>query len=215
MHTLSLSLVVLSLGLSACSLLNERSGSSGYADVDSGPSAAQEFYRERGAKSFQSAKEELGILDNRELSEQEVRAVRNRVELNRLESRVENAQEKKQYYGLKPYFRNDGERIYFLKLPSREARERWASSQGLSTNETTFDSGITGLIEKNDIAKGMSRGAVRQSWGEPDFVETAGDQLYGNERWRYNKLVSTDEGYKSETRIIFFESGRVVGWETL
>ncbi|MEK6556591.1 MAG: hypothetical protein AABZ31_15180, partial [Bdellovibrionota bacterium] len=70
------------------------------------------------------------------------------------------------------------------------------------------------LIENNDIARGMSRNAVIQSWGNPDMEEFAGNPVYGNERWVYNKQVSTDQGYKQERRLIYFEAGRVVGWET-
>lgn len=214
MHKLLFAAIPLSLGLTACSLF-QRSDISGYAESGNNPSSAQEFYRIRQAKAFTAAKEELGIQSERELSEDEFQAVQARVELNRLEKGLNSSPEKKQYYALKPYFNNDLERIYFLRLPTREIRERWAARKGLTTNETAFDPGIMELIEKNDVARGMSRGAVRQSWGEPDFIEVAGKDLYGNERWRYTKLVSTEDGYKSETRIIFFEAGRVVGWETL
>jgi len=215
MRTLSALFCVFSLGLSACSLIDTRSESSGYADQTNAPSTAQEFYQERGAKNFNAAKEELGIQSGREVGEAEAQAIRMRVDLNRLERNLQNSQDQKQYYSLKPYFRSDAERIYFLRLPTKEARDRWANNQGITSNETVFDPSTNQLIEKNDIARGMSRGAVRQSWGEPDFVETAGNTMYGNERWRYSKQVSTEEGYKNETRIIFFESGRVVGWETL
>lgn len=203
-----------SLGLLACSTL-DRSNSSGYAGYESGPSHAQQFYLERQAKKIQDAKEELGIQPNRELTEVDMQSIQTRAELSRLESAIASSSEKKQYYAFKPYFNSDLERIYFLRLPNPAARARWASAKGLSTDETAFDPAVTSLIENNDISKGMSRGAVRQSWGEPDFVEIAGDHLYGNERWRYNKLISSEDGYKSETRIIFFESGRVIGWETL
>jgi hypothetical protein len=209
-----LTLMALSLGLSACSTFS-RSDSSGYIDESDDPSTAKQFFMEKGNQKFENAKEELGYTSGRPLNENEAAAVFARVELNRLEGTLSYDQEKKQYYSLKPFFNNDLERIYFLRLPDKEARARWAANKGVTSNETQFDPVVTGMIEKNDISKGMSREAVKQSWGEPEFVDVAGNSIYGNERWRYNKLVSTDEGYKSETRIIYFESGRVTGWETL
>jgi hypothetical protein len=202
------------LGLSACSIIS-RSDNSGYNDLtESGPSTIEDFYRERKAKVWQETKEDLSIPAGAELGENEIQNIRTRIELNRLEKKLQSDIEKKQYFTLKPFFNNDSERVYYLKLPTQEARERWSNSRGISSVETAFNKQDTALIEKNDIAKGMSKNAVTQSWGEPDFVEVAGNSLYGNERWRYNKLVSTEEGYKNEMRFIYFDSGRVVGWET-
>jgi hypothetical protein len=70
------------------------------------------------------------------------------------------------------------------------------------------------LIEKNDVSVGMSQKAVTESWGDPDLVEVAGDPIYGNERWRYSRYISSNDGYNKQVRVIYFESGRVVGWET-
>jgi len=203
-----------SLGLTACSIIT-RSESSGYSDDnESGPNTIQDFYRERRAKAWQDTKEELAIPEGRELSENEVQDIRTRIELNRLEKTLQRDAKKKQYYSLKPFFNNDAEKVYYLKLPTDDARMRWTNARGISSVENNFSPQDTQLIESNDIAKGMTQKAVTQSWGEPDFVEVAGNALYGNERWRYNKLVSTEEGYKNETRILYFDAGRVVGWET-
>jgi hypothetical protein len=209
-------LPVLCSGLLACTSMDfGRSEDSGYADGASAPSAAQDFYRARRSKEWNEAREELNLPHNRELTDQEADDVRARVELNELEGQLSYDQEKKQYYSLKPYFHNDNERIAFLHQPTREAREKWAHVHGVTTDETKFDPVTTNLIDTNDVGKGMSRTAVRQSWGEPDIVEVAGNSLYGNERWKYSKQISTEDGYKLETRVIYFESGRVVGWETL
>ncbi len=212
---LSLSSILLSaFGLSACSLMDlSRTRPSGYQD-ENGPSNAQEFYTERKIRVVEDTKEELGY-SGRELSEHEVEMVKARIELNNLEKGLTSNLEKKQYYALKPYFHGDRERIYFLKLPDHESRTRWANARGITTEQSLFDSSTTKLIEKNDVTRGMTRAAVHQSWGEPEFVEVAGDQMRGNERWRYTKLVATDDGYNNESRIIYFEGGVVIGWETL
>ncbi len=203
-------------GLSACSSLDfNRSDESGYSENRATPSSAQEFYQSRRSQDWREARDELGISPNRELTENESAAINTRVELKAAEKTLRYDQEKRQYYSLKPFFHNDSERVAFLNLPSREARERWARSHNISTDESKFDGQTTGMIDINDVGRGMSRTAVKQSWGEPDAVEIAGNTIYGNERWKYTKQVSTDDGYKLETRIIYFESGRVVGWETL
>jgi hypothetical protein len=203
-------------GLTACSSLDfERSDFSGYADNRDTMSDARDFYRKKRSQERSEAREELGLPQGRELSEDESDTVTTRLNLKEAEKKLRNEQERKQYFTLKPYFRSDNDRIAFLRQPNREAREKWARSHNIRTDENRFDPMTNNMIENNDVGRGMSRTAVKQSWGEPDAVEVAGNSLYGNERWRYSKQVSTEEGYKLETRIIYFEAGRVVGWETL
>ena len=52
-----------------------------------------------------------------------------------------------------------------------------------------------------------------ESWGEPEAVEVAGSQLYGNEKWVYTEYVPSSEGYQKEERVVIFEGGKVVGWQ--
>jgi hypothetical protein len=208
-------LVIMMAGLSACSTLDRSTNSGyGYSDAESSMKSVDDFYAARAREKSKQARTELGYEQAQTLSEGEVAAVRARIELNRLEKNLEYDDEKKQYFSFKPFFKNDYERIQFLQLPTREARQRWAQTRGLKTEETEFDTSTQQLIENNDIARGMSRNAVIQSWGNPDIEEHAGNPVYGNERWVYNKQVSTDQGYKQERRLIYFEAGRVVGWET-
>lgn len=211
-----LTLALLTLGLSACAVL-QRSEQSGYAHENEGLEAynsIDDFYKSRRQLEWTEARAELGYPEGKTLNEMEANAVLARVELRRLESKLTYESEKRQYYAYKPYFRNDYERIQFLRIPTREARERFARQKGLRSEEMDFDRMTMQLIEANDVGRGMSPNAVKQSWGEPDFIETAGNPIYGNERWIYNKLVSTQDGYRQEKRIIYFESGRVAGWET-
>jgi hypothetical protein len=70
---------------------------------------------------------------------------------------------------------------------------------------------ISNQLKRDDIALGMSRGNVAQIWGEPRFVERAGDPMSGNERWIYGQSMGT--GFGNE-RTVYFEGGSVVGWET-
>ncbi len=202
---------------SACTHLT-RSTESGYSYQD-GPysksnSGASQFYDERLSLRESESREELGFHEYQSLSEGQNQAVKQRIQLKSMERRLGTQTEKKQYYKYKGQMKNDQERMTFLSIPSTQARERWAMQRGLVEPEG-FEGEIADLIEKNDIAIGMSEKAVVQSWGDPDLVEVAGDPVYGNQRWRYSRYVSATDGFDKKTRIIYFESGRVVGWETL
>ena len=200
------------LGLSACAGLT-RDPRSGYA-YDTTVYRAADFYQKKQRNDENQVREDLGWSYDRPLSESEQGLLESRLRVRRLESKLESQREKRQYYQLKGLMRNDAERIYFLTLPTVEARERWSRNRGLVANEEVHNDEVANIIEKNDISMGMSQRAVTESWGDPDLVEVAGDPVYGNERWRYSRYMSSNDGYQKETRIIYFEAGRVVGWET-
>lgn len=209
-------LPVLCLGLSACASLN-RSTDSGYANVhdssfESAAERAQDLYRQKQANIEYEAREELGLL-NRPLTDPERQSVETRLRLKRQESKLATRREKAQYFKIRSALRSDRERLHFLSLPTFEARDRWAQSRGLGNQDEVYPEEVAKTIESNDIALGMSQKAVLESWGDPDAVETAGNQIYGYERWRYNRYISGNEGYQKEMRIVYFEGGRVVGWE--
>ncbi len=200
------------LGLSACAAF-ERSSSSGYEDSDIS-SAPSDLYRQKQISVEHDAREELGLL-GRPLSDNERAGVEARVRLKRQESKIQTKREKKQYFQVRSHLKNDRERSYFLSLPTYEARERWAQQRGLGLNDEAYPNEVAKAIESNDIALGMSQKAVSESWGDPDAVEVAGNALYGFERWKYNRYISGNDGYQKEMRIVYFEGGRVVGWERL
>ena len=122
--------------------------------------------------------------------------------------------EKRQYHKWKTFLQTDEERLYFLSLPSFEARERWIQSSGISLRPTQFGETDLLMIESGDVTLGMTKRAVRESWGEPDLREVAGNPVYGNERWIYRNQLSSANGFQRKNRVIYFESGRVAGWET-
>lgn len=198
------------IGLSACSLLQRQ----GFNESSGNSNSAVDFIREKQVYETQIIKEELGLPDQRPLTETEAQALQKRVYLKRLEDRLKSDRERKQYYSYKP-FMSEEERIYFLRLSDLSSRQRWAQQRGLSTDAKKHNPEVIKLIERNDIAAGMHKQAVVESWGDPDAIEAAGNPIYENERWLYTKMISSDEGYEKQQRIIYFEAGRVVGWETL
>jgi hypothetical protein len=200
------------LGLSACALF-QRDARSGYfsrEEESGGPPS--DVYAQRKLTVETEAREELDLM-GRPLSDEERLALENRIRLKRLEGKVATKREKKQYYQIRSLLRNDRERMYFLSLPTYEARERWAATRGLSQKDESYSEDVAKTIEGNDIALGMTQKAVTESWGDPDAVEIAGSAVYGFERWKYNRYVSGNDGYQKEMRVVYFEGGRVVGWE--
>lgn len=197
----------MTIALTGCGTL-QRSHDSGYAYHD------EELASGRGRRKMENeaAAQELGFA-SRELSDREVRAVQDRTSLTRAEKSLEGKREREQYFRNKAYFRNDRERIEFLNLGSYEARSRYLSAKGIDGAHTDYPPEIQALVEMNDITLGMSKQAVRDSWGEPEQVEVAGNPIYGNERWHYTEQLPSTEGYTTENRLVYFEGGRVVGWE--
>lgn len=201
-------------GLTACSFL-QRHPESGYADMDVETRwTSEKLLEEKRQYKENLAREEFGWSSSRPLSEAERQALEARLALHRLELQLQTDREKRQYYRYKGLMLNDQERIYFLRLPTVEARERWATGRGYNAEEDGYSDQIAEMIEKNDVTVGMSQKAVIESWGDPDIVEVAGNPIYGNERWRYSRYISSNEGYQKVDRYLYFEAGRLVGWET-
>jgi uncharacterized protein YceK len=63
----------------------------------------------------------------------------------------------------------------------------------------------------NGISYGMSMEDVRDTWGEPSRVDTAGDWSRGNERWIYY-LGLSDYPDLGSKRTVYFTNGRVSAW---
>lgn len=207
-YSLGISFILL-FATTACSSL-QRSYSSGYGSTAS----TYDVQRDRRYSEYEEAVAELGLTRVEELNEYQERAIQLRMALKRAERNLTQKSEREQYFINKPSLKNDYERLEFLKLPSLETRERWLAAKGLSNKQTQYSPAIQSLVDANDITLGMTKQAVRDAWGEPDIVEVAGNPIYGNERWQYSEQVSSTEGYQTEHREIYFESGRVVGWKT-
>lgn len=166
---------------------------------------------EKKVHDQKSAKKELG-LNQSELSDLHQQILDNRIELKKLEEELDTETAKQQYYEYKAYMNSDRQRIQFLELPTVEQREAMAIQLGLPQKAKQKSAYEEDAIIENDIFIGMTRKAVRESWGEPEVVEVAGNPLYGNERWKYSTYVATAEGFLEEERVIYFEGGRIVGW---
>lgn len=110
------------------------------------------------------------------------------------------------YESYKHHLSTTSERIYFLKLDPFERKE-YLFSRGIESHERQNASLSSDFYDPNssDIVPGMTKDDVMSSWGKPARVEIAGNPSYENERWLYKT--------NGATKYIYFESGRVDGWE--
>lgn len=133
--------------------------------------------------------------------------------LKSLENSLSSKKEMEQYSKALPLLDGPEERIEFLSLPGFEARQEWINQNRVSERSKQIGLSFEQVVKDQDIAIGMPQNLVRQSWGEPDSVEVSGNPVFKNERWRYFKYVSTMDGYKNEKKTVYFEAGKVVGWD--
>lgn len=133
--------------------------------------------------------------------------------LQNLENSLSTKKEVEQYSKALPWFKNEEERLDFLSRGNFEEKQKWLNEKSFLARPQSVTSEMRELVEAQDIMVGMPQSLVKRSWGEPDLIEVAGNPSFRNEKWRYSRYVSTSDGYKPEKRIVYFEGGKVVGWE--
>lgn len=211
---MKLVLVLAMMFLSACAQF-QRSAGSGYNDgsssesnryVDASP--RQRYDRETNRTAYELGK------DPTSLTAQDLQDIKDRQRVRELERALGSRKEREQYSKVLPWLKNDSEKIAFLSVPSIEGRQQWINRQNIWSRSQAPEHEMKSLIDSQDIAIGMPQEYVRRSWGDPVSVEVSGNPIYKNERWRYQRQVSTSQGYRQENRNVYFEAGRVVGWET-
>jgi hypothetical protein len=156
---------------------------------------------------------ELGLNPKADLKEEEKKQILDRKKLRELERALDSQKERLQYSKVLPWLKNDQEKIEVLSIPSVEGRQVWINKNKIWSRAKDLKN-FDDVVEAQDIALGMPADYVKKSWGDPDNIEISGNPIYKNERWQYNRQVSTPLGYKQEKRLVYFEGGRVVGWET-
>lgn len=112
------------------------------------------------------------------------------------------------------------EQIYYLDLTPSERASYVALKQGgaqatgdqpyayLGNYRTKDDFSLRSYFnsryEERALHLGMTKGDVVSSWGEPQGVDFAGDPRMQNERWSFYS--------QGKTHYVYFEGGRVQGW---
>ena len=193
-----------------------RSTQSGYYSSDNSP----ESYRT--PQNFEYSNQRLTRLISEkgmslnDLNSPEGRMkVQTAMEIKNLESLLLGDRERKQYYKTLPWLKDEREQLDFLRQNGYYARQAWIRRKGIGKRATDVDKADEDLIATKDIAVGMPNELVRRSWGAPDSVDVAGNPIYGNERWRYKRYTPSPDGYRLQSRVVYFESGKVVGWEQI
>ncbi len=127
-----------------------------------------------------------------------------RAELRSLED--SQGEEDREFYNkYKKKFATVSEKIYYLKLPRGERRS-YLMERGFVEQARSPASLSTALTaRRSEVLMGMSKTDVMASLGRPARVEVAGNPSFENERWLYQ--------YNGSSKYIYFESGRVQGWE--
>lgn len=171
------------------------------------------FDSNMSSSEFEKYAYELGYNPKGSLTTSEIELIRDRSKLRRLERAIQTEREQTHYAKILALLKTDHEKIEYLTRPSLEGRLAWANRNKI-WERSKPDPKLIDISERQDIAVGMTTQLVRRAWGEPEAIEASGNPIYKNERWKYVKDVATSNGYKRERRFVFFESGRVVGWET-
>lgn len=156
---------------------------------------------------------ELGYNPN-SLSSDESMAVQKRKQLKGLEKAIDSKQEKEQYSKILPWLKDDDEKIQFLNIPSIEGRQAWINKNDVWARARVPVNRMKNLIEAQDIAVGMPMEYVKRAWGDPTSIDVSGNPVYKNERWKYSRSVPGNDGFHQQKRFVYFEGGRVVGWDT-
>lgn len=204
--------IVFSSGCAQFIKTADRSGSPSDLTLDSAK-VSDLRTTELSTPEFEKYAYELGYNPKTTLTESEIAFVKDRAQLRKMERAIQTEKEQQHYAKILPNLQTDKEKIEYLSLPTIESRLAWANRNKI-WNRSKPDPKMLDVSDKQDIAVGMTAQLVRRAWGEPESIETSGNPIYRNERWKYVKDVPTTSGYKRERRFVFFESGRVVGWET-
>jgi hypothetical protein len=151
-------------------------------------------------------------------------------ERNFLENQMQE-DEYQNYIGLRESLGNTSQQIFFLRLSEGERRS-YLRTRGIEQKSSTNLAAYTGRYNQNsqkkrvrknllnqnlsafdgarspaggrDVSMGMNKDDVVRNWGRPERMDIAGDPRQQNERWAYRK--------NGNTKYIYFEKGRVEGW---
>ena len=134
-------------------------------------------------------------------------------QIQHLERTLQTRGEKEQYAKVLPWLKSEDEKKEFLSLSSLESRKAWVDEKKILQRVNENNTEYKDLVDNQDIAIGMPMEFVKKSWGDPASMEVAGNPIYKNEKWKYIRQLSTTDGFNQEKRIVYFEGGRVVGWE--
>ncbi len=203
-------IIILMGSLSSCSYFQTRSPQSGFQTYHEDNQQIPGLVDKKGDPRIVN---ESG-LNMPLLTIEDRKLIMDRERVRVLERSLATSKMREQYARIVPWFKSDKERIEFLTITSVEERQIWINKKGIWNRSNLQPTEMKSLIETQDIAIGMPLEYVRKAWGEPQAIEFTGNPIYKNERWKYLRTVTLPDGFKPEKRYVYFEGGKVVGWET-
>lgn len=150
----------------------------------------------------------MDIMRRTPASDLEMKYTRNNNILEKELLELEESQDEKKYNHYLKYrdqLGNISNKIFFLKIPSLNAREDYLYNLGIYESPYHTSPEETIAIKNSDVLLGMSKESVVQAWGQPERIEVAGNPGRGNERWAYFT--------NGRRKFIYFTNGVVEGWE--
>ena len=194
------------LSMSSCGLLDSRSFLAEMTHEDDGFYSPGDFPVVGGdtARMFETREERLRRTpgSTEDLREEQIgRFLKD--ELRTLEARLSD-DEVALYERYRSQLKTPSEKIYFLQLSEWE-RRNYLASRGLLREPNDSISEERYGAASDRVTLGMTKSEVEDSIGRPNRVEVAGNPRYENERWLYS--------VNGAMKYIYFESGRVEGWE--
>jgi hypothetical protein len=204
--------LLVTLALPACAQF-QRSVDSGYTQRQKVVTSYSSTANPRSDSDSVRTAYELGF-NPATMSGDEQHQVDQRLRLRALEKALDSKQEKLQYSKVLPWLKNDDEKIEMLSVPSLEGRQAWINRNGIWARARLPENRMKELIDSQDISVGMPMEYVKRAWGDPVAVEVSGNPVYKNERWKFTRNVPGSDGFHQQKRSVYFEGGRVVGWET-
>lgn len=96
---------------------------------------------------------------------------------------------------------------------NRFAHNKQTFSQQIFEADKPIKKSIPNELKANSLSRGMTKITVKTLMGEPNDVQIAGNSSYENEKWIYQRYIPTEAGYQKDIKIIYFEKGKVAGWE--
>ncbi len=120
-----------------------------------------------------------------------------------------NPRQRQLYNEAMPYFDSISEKIYFLGLSAYEQADYLSARQipiQAPYEMARPSRGLASLqpIYNQTLNLGMSKDEVVGMWGRPARVEVAGNPVNENERWAFYE--------NGQVKFVYFEGGRVQGW---
>lgn len=187
----------------SCNSLMQRAPESGY---DSGSRSADQ--RSHSSGFYKTSSQEVDSRDTYPDA-----AIDIKIRLKQLENQLSSNRDLDQYSKALPWFHSDAEKVEFLNSGGFSERQNWLQSHNFGGRQARVMSDLQEVVHNQDIVIGMPDALVKKSWGDPQSIEISGRPAFRNERWKYTKNISTSDGFKAEQKFVYFEGGKVVGWE--